>query len=320
MNTTSQHTARAAARHAAAALAALLLAHGANAETAAPAAPVAAPTAAPVAAPVAPAVVPPAAPTAPTAAPVAPAVAPAPTPPAAPAETYGQPSASDSSASDVSGKRYREFLGLNFGAQLFDFNGENTKSALLYGATISGGGYLFRDRPFFQNLLLTGEVGVFFGDFNDTLLNTYGVYQPPGGTPDPSITERNIFRRKSEQVSVPAMLSLSYELRPLDNLAIRLGPSVGVTFVSMKSDFDARTDLTSGATTSTVWQEKERKSGSEVLFSYGANLGATWNVSEHFSLDAQYRFSRNTDLDFGTYRNYGASFTHQFTLGARWRF
>jgi hypothetical protein len=234
----------------------------------------------------------------------------------APLDETGWPSP----PSAVLGKRHREFIGVNIGAQFFDFGGENTKSALLYGAAISGGGYLSKDRPFLKNLLLTAEAGVFFGDFNDTLLDTLGVYQPPGSTPVPGLEERYSLRRKSEQMNIPALLTLAYEFRPLDNLGIRFGPSLGVTFVSMKSDFEARVDVSDGTSNGTVWSDKVRKSGSELLFSYGATLGATWDVTEHFSLDAQYRFSRNTDLDFGVYRDYGASSTHQFTLGAKWRF
>jgi opacity protein-like surface antigen len=218
-------------------------------------------------------------------------------------------------------KRPREFLGLAIGGQYYSFDGENTKGTILYGATLSGGGYLSKEKSFFKNLLLTGEVGAYLGDWSDNVLNASGPYTPPSG-PSWGATEQSLLKRKSEQFNVPVFLTLAYDFRLGDSFDLRFGPSIGFTFVSMKSKFDGTSTAyePDGTYIGVTSRESESKSGSKVLFSYGLTLGLTWNLSQNWGIDLQYRLQGNSSLDLGIYRDYDTSVAHQLNLGAIYRF
>ncbi|MDR1817082.1 MAG: outer membrane beta-barrel protein [Puniceicoccales bacterium] len=221
----------------------------------------------------------------------------------------------------------REHIALTVGAQLRDFSGAKTKALLLYGFSLHGGGFLGNENSsswLLRHLVLTGDAGVYFGSATDIVLDTAGAYQPPDEPSEPDITQRDFNRRKSEYFALPAMLTLALNFDIARNFSVRAGPSIGATFLSVESDFDARTDYYKTADSTAAVRpsdyRREKASASKLLFSYGVTAGADWAFSRDFALTLQYRFSASTGADFGAFRNYGSSVAHQFNLGANWRF
>jgi opacity protein-like surface antigen len=218
-------------------------------------------------------------------------------------------------------KRTRNFAAVSVGGQVFDFDGPNTDGTFLYGATLSAGGFLSKEKTFLKDLLLIGSVGFYFGDWSDTVLSVSGDYIPPSG-PSWDMTENTTVSRKSELFNVPVSLTLAYNFKINDDFDVFVGPALGFTFVSMKSKFEGRSETyrPDGSFNGVTDTDSENKSGSKALFTYGLTLGANWNFSERFSLNVNYNWRQNTKLDFGVYRDYGNSMVHQINLGALWRF
>ncbi|MDR1818043.1 MAG: hypothetical protein LBR07_07760 [Puniceicoccales bacterium] len=260
------------------------------------------------------------------------------------------------------------YAGVAVGGQLVDWQ-HDSKSPFLYGATFTGGAAFFRNspNPFLKNLLFTADVGAYFGDWKvgaggspETVTGTnttYGSY-----TPDPNATgfigdytgwqtrynattsEFSSVRRKSEQTSVPLMLSAIYnfEFGDRKQFNVRVGPSLGLTYVSMKTTLTETLATTTSVTgdilddqgevvtlddpqlrhSNTVQGTPVRTSGSDsdILFTYGLTLGAWWRVTRQIDVGLQYRFLGTTGFDSKKAGNYGTSTAHQINLGASWRF
>jgi opacity protein-like surface antigen len=229
------------------------------------------------------------------------------------------PATANAPATTSSAKPPRQFAGVSVGGQLTDFSGDNTKGTFLYGATVQVGGHLSKNKAFLKDLLLIADAGVYFGDWTDTLLDVRSAYTGPA-LPSWDF-ERSTLKRKSEQVNVPVFLTLAYDFQIGESLSLRVGPSAGVTYVSMKSKFSLRDEISSNdGTLMNVVTDAENKSGSKTLFSYGITLGASWAFTRNLGVDLQYRFQGSERLDLGPDRNYGASTTHQFNLGVSYRF
>jgi opacity protein-like surface antigen len=217
--------------------------------------------------------------------------------------------------SSVELRRGREYVGISVGAQSINYSADNTKNILLYGLTLHGGGFLSKDRPFLKNLLLSADIGIFIGDSTDKASYTSDYDDPNTGNLW-NLQQTDFLKRKTEQTSVPVLLTLAYNFDVADWLDIRLGPTLGATFVSMKSDFSGRVEVDGQVTHS----DSIEKSASDLIFTYALTLGITLNVTRNFSIDIFARAGGNTALDFGESRNYGDSVFYGANIGVAWRF
>jgi long-subunit fatty acid transport protein len=162
-------------------------------------------------------------------------------------------------------------------------------------------------------------VGLFLGDYTDTMLNNTTPYGSG------SLLNHEILTRKNTQYSVPAHITLAYEL-PLGDFRFRIGPTLGFTWVSIKSKFEGRNGISNPLDPSDPNSNGPQncvsltKSASEAVFSYGATAGVSWEITNRLRLDLQYRLISNGALDFGDMRNFGTSLSHQATIGLGWRF
>jgi len=116
-----------------------------------------------------------------------------------------------------------------------------------------------------------------------------------------------------------------------DDFHLRIGPSVGVTYVSADTKFTLTETLYEGDGTGVSrssrpsWEgasdppEYKDRSASKFIFSAGVLLGASWDITENFNLGLHYRFAWNSDLKFKGL-DYGSTIGHQVALSAVWRF
>jgi opacity protein-like surface antigen len=117
------------------------------------------------------------------------------------------------------------------------------------------------------------------------------------------------------------LLTLAYDIPLGESFSLRIGPTLGLTYVSMKSKFNSRDEVynTTGdlmrGTSTTL-----NRSGSKAVLSYGVTLGARWAFTENLSADLQYRFQCTEKLNLGLSRNYGTATTHQFNAGINYQF
>jgi len=260
----------------------------------------------------------------------------------------------------------RFFAGVAPGVQLRDFSGSGVGSATLFGAGVTGGFFLAKETPFVRNLTLSADIGAYFGNANngtgatsiETELHDYA--NALGGYDDwtqlDTITRR-VTKSKTDYVAVPFLLTLAYNFEFGDRannknngandkdrdandknrernlpkrFSVRVGPTLGITYLSAKEKRDIHNTLSgeifddTGASHGpatyspdypTTYTTHTSTSTSKALFTYGATLGAAWNATEHLSLDLQYRFQGTTK--FGTA---GTTTAHQFNLAAIWRF
>jgi len=210
-----------------------------------------------------------------------------------------------------------------------EFAGAGAGNVTAFGAMVSGGGHLASETPFLRNLVLTADAGVLFGVVaSDTVYDVGPVgnaynYDLVGG---PSVTDgrwqRERLNRDTDYFAVPVLLTLAYEFQVGDSFALRLGLTGGGTFVSIKNDFAATYDIYDEHYTRLAGHSGETysKDASKFVLSGGGVVGATWSPSANFSVDLQYRFLKNSSLNFGTARNYGDSLSHNIALTARWSF
>ncbi|MDR1818286.1 MAG: hypothetical protein LBR07_09020 [Puniceicoccales bacterium] len=222
------------------------------------------------------------------------------------------------SAPAIRRSRASSFVALGPAVSYVKFDGDNTGNLFAYGAQLSGGGYIGR-----TNFLLTADVGVLFGSSSDTVLDFLGPYDTSnGGTNSGASWQRERVERDNEYFAVPLIATIAYDFPVTERFSVRLGLSAGGTFVSMKNDFTGFYDIydANDVFLDTIPADAESKDGSKFILSYGAVLGATWHPTSNFSVDLQYRFLNNSELNFGAYRDFGTSLSHTFTLSARWRF
>jgi opacity protein-like surface antigen len=135
-----------------------------------------------------------------------------------------------------------------------------------------------------------------------------------------------VLTRKNDQFNLPVLATLAYELELGKNFNLRLGPSLGFTFVSIESSFygynqisneNDPNDPNSNGKTNEI---RLKKSGSKAIFTYGATAGATWNITKRLHADFQYRLTGNEAVDFGFGRDFGKSIIQQANLSLGWRF
>jgi len=225
--------------------------------------------------------------------------------------------------------RKTEFVAVHAGGGLLSWTGGKSGNAFLYGANISGGGFLPVGGAFLQNVIVSADAGIFAGGKTDTLLNRTTAYNGDAGAIDPQagedagLEQRQVVKRKNSFTLAPLLITAAYNFRLGHNneFDFRIGPTIGATFVSVKTTLDGHRDfLDNGDVLGTTDREHWKKSGSKFILTYGATAGVNYNVNENLSLDLQYRFLANTTLDFGVQRDYGTPFSHQLTFGAVWRF
>ncbi|MDR1817809.1 MAG: outer membrane beta-barrel protein [Puniceicoccales bacterium] len=226
------------------------------------------------------------------------------------------------------------FIGVGVGGELASWSGD-AKGGFLPGAVFTGGAYLSSDKKsFWRNVSLYGDIGFFIGSWNDTVTYSESYGDALGLGAYNGWTERAWQSRKSEQLSIPVLATLAYNFsfgKSADGgerFNLRVGPSLGVIYVSMKSKFGDGTLLgiydpdgnRRASITGVEPPQDTNQSGSKVLLTYGVSIGASWNLARRWTLDLAYRFHATTALDLGAGRNYGQSTNHQFTFGANWRF
>jgi hypothetical protein len=226
------------------------------------------------------------------------------------------------------------FAGVGVGGELATWSGDDTKGGFLPGAFITGGLRFssFTQNAFWRNVTLSGDIGFFTGSWSETVTLSADYADPLAiGTP---YTDRARAKRKSEQLSIPVLATLAYNFSVGKNadgaprFGVRVGPSLGVTYVSMKSKFGdgeyIGTFNAAGQWVAPVENGEplpgDSKSGGKALLTYGATLAGSWNITRRVTLDLAYRFHATTGLDLGASRDYGSSMNHQITLGANWRF
>jgi hypothetical protein len=206
------------------------------------------------------------------------------------------------------------------GVQAVQFDDDYTQDPYLYGATLSVSGYLSKARPGLKNVRWTVDAGFYFGDYTDTILNELGPYV------DAHLEQRDVLTRKNDQFNLPVLATFAYELELGKHFNLRIGPSLGFTFVSIESRYEGYNlisnpnnpnDPNSNGKTNLV---SLKKSGSEAVFTYGATIGATWNITDRLHADLQYRITGNEAVDLGFARDFGKSIIHQANLSIGWRF
>ena len=112
------------------------------------------------------------------------------------------------------------------------------------------------------------------------------------------------------------LISWSYIVDLSDNFQFRVGPSIGMLYVS--AEFSYNPD-------GKKW-ESSRESMSEIAAAFGANTGVTWNFSlnKRWFLDLGWRLYGNTNISFDRMRMNDevefANISNQLSLSLGWRF
>jgi hypothetical protein len=220
-------------------------------------------------------------------------------------------------------------------------NGSATKGAkdvFMYGGSLSLGFYPFKNdsqQHFFNRVSV--EVGYFTGSPKSAR------YTPDGGdidfVADAEVGSIYRFSRKTEQFHVPVMLSWEFEfpfgfdLEGQPHWRFRFGPSVGITYIDIKTthtgsnwqDGEGLTDVSDQI----AGAADRNSSGTKFLLNYGATIAFTYDAPKHvsrwlaprgnFSFDIAYRFRGHDKLKVSQ-NDYGTSQSHQLTASIIWRF
>jgi opacity protein-like surface antigen len=193
-------------------------------------------------------------------------------------------------------------VGIAPSAQLLSPAGE-FGSKPLWGATLSVGGFLASEKPFWSNVLFAGEAGFLTGGFSKNILD----YHDSAG-------EARI-DQKTDLTSIPVFLSLTYNFQLNENIAFRAGPTLGATFISRKSKFSG------AAREGDVWEYDSYSTSERRSFlSYGVALSGSWKFAENWNVDLQYRLTGNSALNSGESGASDSATSHQLNLGVRWNF
>jgi opacity protein-like surface antigen len=155
------------------------------------------------------------------------------------------------------------------------------KSKSFLGGVVNAGFYVFK-----QNRL-SFDVGAYYAQDK---VEWYGY------------TGDRLYVDTYDRVLLPLLVTWNYEFDFSESFHLRVGPTAGGTLAIISSKVDGKHD-----------------SDSSFVFTYGANVGLTWNVSETFFLDFGYRLLWNTaaKYDFGKEKTIRV---HQLNFTAGWRF
>jgi opacity protein-like surface antigen len=111
---------------------------------------------------------------------------------------------------------------------------------------------------------------------------------------------------KESTVAIPVLVTGAYEFSfANDALRLRLGPTLGGTALFVNAKERGHSSLRD----------------SDEVFTYGATVGLTLNITSGFYLDLGYRFLSNTDIKFDKLSNENVkTYAHQVSLSLGWRF
>jgi len=197
------------------------------------------------------------------------------------------------------------YIGVGPTVSVFDYGDVTGKlsSATLFGGAFSGGFYISQEKPFWKNVLFYGELGFLTGASSSVVVASYS---DAGGEASVSA--------KLETTAVPVLLNLAYEFHLGESFDVRVGPTLGGTYLSGKLKYSGH-----AREGDEHRSDSYSKSDSVFVFTGGVALAGSWRFAERWSLDLQYRFAFNSGADY-SFGDAGSSTAHQFNLGVRWKF
>ncbi len=111
-----------------------------------------------------------------------------------------------------------------------------------------------------------------------------------------------------ESLTIPVLFTWNYMFDLSEKCYLHVGPSLGATMLSASDMYDP----------DDVEGKPSPNEAEETVFSFGANIGVTWNFAKRWFLDGGYRFLGNTTATFEDREVKGV--THQINIAVGWRF